>query len=65
MLPWLLAALVGVGGPAGTLTIQTDEMTATMSSAKDWTLRTLHYDGTPILIDAGGEGVALMVQGGD
>lgn len=65
MLPWLLAALLGVGGPVGTLTIQTDDMTATMSSAKDWTLRTLHYDGTPILIDAGGEGVALMVQGGD
>lgn len=64
MLPWLLAAILGVGGPVGTLTVQTDEMTATMTSTKDWTMRTLRCGDTPILIDAGGEGAALMVRGG-
>ena len=65
MLPWLLLAVLGAGAPEGALTIETDHATATMTSAKDWTLRTLEYDGTPILIDAGGEGAVIMPNGGD
>ncbi len=64
MLPWLFAALLGAGGPQGTLTIQSEDFTVTMSFAKDWTVRTLEYRGTPIIIDAGGEGAVICPNGG-
>ncbi len=64
MLPWLLAAVLGAGGPQGELTVQTDAFTATMTSRGDWTLRTLEYHGAPILTDAGGEGAVIFPRGG-
>ncbi len=65
MVPWLLLAVLGAGAPEGALTIEMEHATATMTSARDWTLRTLQYQDAPILIDAGGEGAVIMPNGGD
>ncbi len=65
MLPYLLAAILGAGGPQGQVTIETDHMTATMTSNTSWTMRTLRCADTPITIDAGGQGAVICPRGGN
>ncbi|MGD9496481.1 MAG: hypothetical protein AB7Y46_09230, partial [Armatimonadota bacterium] len=65
MLPWLLAAVVGAGGPEGTLTIRSGALEATMGAKNAWTVMTLRYEGTPVTIDAGGQGAIIAPAGGD
>lgn len=65
MLPCLLAAIVGAGGPSGVLTLKTDQMEITLGSEASWTIMTLEYDGTPLIIKAGGQGAVIRPAGAD
>ena len=59
MLPYLLAAIVGAGGPAGIITLKTDNMEVTLDSNSCDTIGTMQYDGTPLTINAGGQGAVI------
>lgn len=59
MLPYLLAAIVGAGGPTGIITLKTDNMEFTLDSASCDTIGTMQYDSTPLTVNAGGQGAVI------
>jgi len=65
MLACLLAALLGAGGPPGQVTLKTDALEITLGSEAAWTIMTLSYRGTPLIIKAGGQGAVINPRGGD
>jgi len=63
MLPCVLAAVLGAGGPTGQVTLKTDHMQVTLDASAAWTIMTLTYDGTPLIISAGGQGAVINPRG--
>ena len=59
MLPYLLAAIVGAGGPTGVITLKTDNMEFTLDSASCFSVVVMKYDGTPLTVNAGGQGAVI------
>ena len=47
------------------LTLKTDQMEITLGSEASWTIMTLEYDGTPLIIKAGGQGAVIRPAGAD
>lgn len=63
MLAWLLAVMLGAGGPAGEMTIESGDLTATMGHKNAWTIITMTSDELPITRDSGGQGAVVNPQG--
>ena len=59
MLPWLLAAILGAGGPAGQMTIRSGDLQATMGESNSWTIITMECDGMPVTVNSGGQGAVV------
>jgi len=57
---WLVAAQTA----AKELAIVTGELTVTMEAQSSWTIRSVQYQGTQVIIPAGGQGAVLMPKGG-
>ncbi|MBM4082481.1 MAG: hypothetical protein FJ278_22440, partial [Planctomycetes bacterium] len=57
---WLVAAQTA----AKELAIVTGELTVTMEAQSSWTIRSVQYQGTQVIIPAGGQGAVIMPKGG-
>ena len=55
------AALQAAEPPDGTLTIKTERLSVKMAAAAAWTIRSVHFDGTRLIIPAGGQGAMVSV----
>jgi hypothetical protein len=63
MLPWLLAAVIGAGGPSGTITIDSHDLTANFGHKNAWTIMSITCGGVPITRDSGGQGAVVNPRG--
>lgn len=59
----MIAVSASAQPPQGELAIQTEQLSVLMSSEAGWTIRTLHYEGTPMFVPAGGQGAVFSLPG--
>ncbi len=60
----MLTAAAAAAPLPSKLIIRTPKLTATMEAASSWTIRSLRYDGVPIIKPAGGQGAVLLTRDG-
>ncbi len=65
MLPYLLAAIIGAGGPTGIITLKSGDVELTLDSASCFTVVTIKSDGVPLTVNAGGQGAVTFPKDGN
>lgn len=64
-LTMLIPLVLAAQAPQGDATLKTEHLTVTMTAKAGWTIRTIDYDGTRMVVDAGGEGAVYQPRGGE
>lgn len=59
MLPYLLAAILGAGGPQGVITLKSGGLELTLDSAACHTIVSIKHEGTRLTYNAGGQGAVI------
>ncbi len=65
LLSMLLPLVIAAQAPEGDVTIRTEHLRVMMSGKAGWTVRTVDYDGTQMVVDAGGQGAVYQPSGGE